>query len=84
MTVQWSAQKLGRLLHTYLHPTLGADEGSGSLGSLLLFIIKVVGLHFLSDVWKVLITRFLLILSFSFFVEFSLESLCYIFFILRL
>jgi hypothetical protein len=43
MTVQWSAQKLGRLLHTYLHPTLGADEGSGSLGSLLLFIIKVVG-----------------------------------------
>ncbi len=79
MTVQWSAQKLGRLVHTYLHPTLGADEGSGSVGSLLLFIIKVVGQHFLSDVWKVLITLFLLILPFKFFGGvFSGISLLYI------
>lgn len=66
MTVQWSAQKLGRLLHTYLHPTLGADEGSGSLGSLLHSSSRWWA-NILSDVWKVLITLFLLIFPFKFF-----------------
>jgi hypothetical protein len=48
------AQILGWLLFTYLHPPSGADEFSGSPGSLaLLYMMKVMVLHFVSGFHKV-------------------------------
>jgi hypothetical protein len=46
---------LGRLLDAYLHPLLGADELSGSHGSLSLpFVMKVMVCHFVSDSHEVM------------------------------
>jgi hypothetical protein len=54
---------LGRLLDAYLHPLLGADELSGSHGSLSLpFVMKVMVCHFVSDSHEVM-TALIVVLS---------------------
>lgn len=45
---------VGKLLYSSLHPSSGADEVSGSPGSLaLLYMMKVMVLHFVSGFHKV-------------------------------
>ncbi len=65
---------LGRLLCAYLHPLLGADENSASShgSSSLLFVMKVMVCHFLSDSHEVM-TALIVVLPLIVVVEISLQ-----------